>query len=162
MPGLTPDHVQKIHQLLHDKQLIQAIYVYREATGVSLAEAREAIEEMARDEFIKPPSGVRRQDNPVLEAKIRSLLSKGKKIDAIKIYREEYGISLNEARDAVERIATSMPRQSVVTPTYESAIGRDPFADEGTNRSRLLVLGAVAGVLLCGLGVFLLILLSNS
>ena len=161
MPGLTPDQVQKIHQLLHDKQLIQAVYVYHESTGVGLAEAREAVEEMARNEYSKPPSGGRNYDDPVLEGKIRSLLSKGKKIEAFKIYRAEYDVSLRDAKDAVERIAASVPRNPVVAETYESAIGRDPFADEGTNRGRIIVFGAVLSVLLCGLGTFFFILLSN-
>lgn len=162
MPGLTPDQVQKIHKLLHDKQLIRAVYVYHEATGVSLAEAREAVEEMARNESTKPPSGVRDYDDPVLEGKIKSLLSKGKKIEAVKIYRAEYGVSLNEAKDAVERIGASMPRDLSAATSYEPAIGRDPFAEEeGTNRGRIIVLGVVLMVVLCGLGVFLSILLSN-
>jgi hypothetical protein len=147
--------------LLHDKQLIQAVYVYHQATGVGLAEAREAVEEMARNEYSKPPSGVRNFDDPVLEGKIRSLLSRGKKIDAVKIYRAEYDVSLNEAKDAVERIAASMPRSTVTSVPYEPAIGSDPFADEGTNRGRFIVLGAVLSVLLCGLGMFFFILLSN-
>ena len=162
MPGLTPDQVQKIHKLLHDKQLIQAVYVYHQATGVSLAEARDAVEEMARNEYTKPPSGVRNRDDPVLEGKIKSLLSKGKKLDAVKIYRAEYGVGLKEAQDAVERIAASMPRTSNVVKTYESAIGSDPFAeDERTGRGRILVLGAVVAVFLCGLGVFALVFLSS-
>jgi ribosomal protein L7/L12 len=162
MPGLTPEQVQKIHKLLHDKQLIQAVYVYHEATGVSLAEAREAVEEMAQNEYTKPPSGVRNYDDPVLEGKIKSLLSKGKKIEAVKIYRAEYGVSLNEARDAVERIGASIPRDSTTAIPFEPAIGKDPFAEEeGTNRGRIIVLGAVLSILLCGLGVFLSILMSN-
>jgi ribosomal protein L7/L12 len=162
MPGLTPDQVQKIHKLLHDKQLIQAVYVYHEATGVSLAEAREAVEEMARDELTKPPAGVRNYDDPVLESKIRSLLSKGKKIEAVKIYRAEYGISLKEAKDAVDRIEASMPRNPAAAMPYESAIGSDPFAEEeGTNRGRIIVLGLVLLVVLCGLAVFLLPVLSS-
>ncbi len=162
MPGLTPDQVQKIHKLLHDKQLIQAVRLYHEATGVSLAEAREAVEEMARDEFTKPPAGVRNYDDPVLESKIRSLLSKGKKIEAVKIYRAEYGISLHEAKDAVERIEASMPRNSAASIPYEPAIGNDPFAEEeGANRGRIIILGVVLSVVLCGLGMFILILQSN-
>jgi ribosomal protein L7/L12 len=162
MPGLTPDQVQKIHKLLHDKQFIQAIRLYREATGVGLAEAKEAVEEMARNEFTKPPSGVRNYDDPVLESKIRSLLSKGKKIEAVKIYREEYGISLKEAKDAVERIEVSMPRSTATAVPYESAIGGDPFAEEeGTNRGRIIVLGVVLMIVLCGLGWFFLMTLSN-
>jgi ribosomal protein L7/L12 len=162
MPGLTPDQVQKIHKLLHDKQLIQAIRLYREATGVGLAEAKEAVEEMARNEFTKPPSGVRNYDDPVLESKIRSLLSKGKKIEAVKIYRAEYGVSLNEAKDAVERIEAAMPREPATVVPSESAIGSDPFADEErTNRGRIIVLGVVLMIVLCGLGWFFLMTLSN-
>ena len=162
MPGLTPDQVQKIHKLLHDKQLIQAVKLYHDATGVSLAEAREAVEEMARDEFTKPPAGVRNYDDPVLESKIRSLLSKGKKIEAVKIYRAEYGISLNEAKNAVDRIEASLPRNAATAIPFEPAIGKDPFAEEdGTNRGRIIVLGGVLIVVLCGLGMFMLILLSN-
>jgi ribosomal protein L7/L12 len=162
MPGLTPEQVQKIHKLLHDKQLIQAIQVYRQATGVGLAEAKEAVEEMARNEFTKPPSGVRNYDDPVLESKIRSLLSKGKKIDAVRIYRAEYGVGLKEAKDAVERIEASMPRSSSTAVPYEPAIGSDPFAEaEGTNRGKIIVLGVVLMITLCGLGWFFLMTFSN-
>ena len=162
MADLTPDQVQKIHQLLHDKQLIQAIKVYREATGASLAEAKRAVEEMAFVEVTKAPSGVRSFDNPVLESKIRSMLAKGKKIDAIKIYREEYGIGLNEAKIAVERIEATMPRDSSTGIPYESAIGRDPFADEDrAGRGRLIILGVALLIALCGVGGFILILMSN-
>ena len=163
MPGLTPDQVQEIHKLLHDKQLIQAIKVYRDATGVSLAEAKEAVEEMARNELTKPPSGVRNYDDPVLEGKIKSLLSKGKKIEAVKIYREEYGVSLKEAHDAVERVELSVPRDTTMPIPYEPAIGNDPFAEpDGSSRGKIIVLGIVLLVMLCGLGMFFLILLSNT
>jgi ribosomal protein L7/L12 len=162
MPDLTPDQVQKIHQLLHDKQVLQAIKLYREATGASLAEAKQAVEEMAFVEATKPPSGVRSYDDPVMESKIKSLLAKGKKIDAVKIYREEYGIGLKEAKDAVDRIEADMPRDSATAMPYESAIGKDPFAEEdGTNKGRILILGVVLLITLCGVGGFILILLSN-
>jgi ribosomal protein L7/L12 len=162
MPGLTPDQVQKIHTLLHDKKLLQAVKLYHDATGVSLSEAKEAVEQMARNEFSKPPSGVRNYDDPVLESKIKSLLSKGKKLDAIRIYREEYGIGLKEAKNAVERIETSMPRDLATAKPYEPAIGRDPFADEDeAGRRRFIVLGVALIVALCGVGGFLLRLLST-
>jgi ribosomal protein L7/L12 len=162
MPGLTPEQVQKIHRLLYDKQLIQAVKVYHDATGVSLAEAREAVEAMARNEFSKPPSGVRNYDDPVLESKINSLLSKGKKIEAVKIYRAEYGTSLKEATDAVERIQSTMPREQAAAIPYEPAIGSDPFADEDeAGRRRITVLGVVLILALCGMGGILFFLMSN-
>lgn len=162
MPSLTPEQVQQIHEFLHNRQVIHAIKAYREATGVGLAEAKEAIEEMAHNEWTKPPAGVRNYDDPVLEAKLKSLLSKGKKIEAVKIYREEYGVSLKEAKDAVDRVEASMPRSTATAIPYEAAIGSDPFAEQGvTNRSRIIVFGAVFMILLCGLGMFVFIVLST-
>jgi hypothetical protein len=43
MRGLTPDQVRKLHDMIHAKQLINAVQFYQQATGVSLGEAREAI-----------------------------------------------------------------------------------------------------------------------
>ncbi len=155
MPGLTPDQVQKIHEFIHNQQLINAIKLYREATGVSLAEAKEAVEKMARNEYVKPPDGVRDYDNPVLEAKIKSLLARRQKIDAVKIYREEYGIGLKEAKDAVDRIEASMKREGLpMDMPYESAISGDPFADDGRGRRVVILLASVIAIAVCGAAVF--------
>jgi ribosomal protein L7/L12 len=158
MPGLSPDQVQQIHEYIHNQQLIHAIKLYREATGVGLAEAKSAVEDMARGEAVKPPSGVVDYDNPILDAKLKSLLSRGQKIDAIKIYREEYGVGLKEAKDVVDRIEMSMKRSgsSMIMP-YESAIGSDPFT-ERPGGSRVILLVAAVSILLCGIGVFLLMM----
>jgi ribosomal protein L7/L12 len=160
MPNLRPDQVQKIHEHIHNQQLIHAIKLYRDATGASLAEAKAAVEEMAYGESIKPPSGTRDFDNPILNGRLKSLLSKGRKVDAVKIYREEYGVGLKEAKDAVDRLEASMRREgaSAMNMPYESAIGSDPFASDGagTTGRRLIVLAAAVAVLVCGIGVFLL------
>ena len=163
MPGLTPEHVRKLHELIHAKQLLNAVQFYQQATGVSLVEAKEAVEDMARNEFTKPPSSERDRDDQVMEGKIRSLLSKNKKIDAIKIYREEYGVGLKEAKDAVERIEASVlsgsSSRNLPNMPYESAIGADPFAEDGSANRRTLVLVAVVAALgVCGAAVFILLL----
>ena len=158
MPSLSPDQVQQIHEYIHNQQLIHAIKLYREATGVGLAEAKAAVEDMARGEAVKPPSGSVDYDNPILDAKIKSLLSKGQKIDAIKIYREEYGVGLKEAKDVVDRIEMFMKRSgSSMKMPYESAIGSDPFAERPSG-SRVILLVAAVSILLCGIGVFLLMM----
>ena len=158
MPSLSPDQVQQIHEYIHNQQLIHAIKLYREATGVGLAEAKAAVEDMARGEAVKPPSGSVDYDNPILDAKIKSLLSKGQKIDAIKIYREEYGVGLKEAKDVVDRIEMSMKRSgSSMNMPYESAIGSDPFAERPSG-SRVILLVAAVSILVCGIGVFLLMM----
>ena len=159
MSGLTPDHVQKIHEYIHNQQLIYAIKLYREATGVGLAEAKDAVEAMARGEAVKPPSGARDYDNPILTDKLKSLLARGQKIEAVKIYREEYGVGLKEAKDAVDRIEMSMRHGgSPVNVPYESAIGSDPFENaEGDGRRVVLLLAGVVALVVCGAGVFFLL-----
>jgi len=157
MPSLSPDQVQKIHEYIHNQQLIHAIKLYRESTGAGLAEAKDAVEAMARGEAIKPPAGRMDYDNPVLEAKIRSMLAKRQKVEAIKIYREAYGIGLKEAKDAVDRIEMSMERNgSPMSLPYEPAIGNDPFADKDSTNSQKLVLVVALAMALLGIAIFFL------
>lgn len=159
MPNLQPQQAQKIHELIDASQILMAIQVYREATGVSLAEAKQAVEQMARMEAARPPSDSRNFDNPVLESKIRSLLGKGKKIEAVKIYREEYGVGLKEAKDAVDRIEVTMARDPSRNIPYESAIGNDPFArDDGSGKNVVLLFAAILGVIACGIAVIVFLL----
>lgn len=161
MSGLHPDQVQKIHEYIHDQQLIHAIKLYREATGTSLAEAKAAVEAMARGEAVKPPSGTRDYDNPILEGRLKSLLTHGRKVDAVNIYREEYGVSLKQAKDAVDRIEASMKRAAGLSANMpaESAFGKDPFADDDRVRGRGTVLmAAVIALLVLGLAVFFLMM----
>jgi len=139
--------------------LINAIKFYREITGAGLAEAKDAVEEMARDESTKPPDDVRDMDNPILTSRIMSLLSRKRKIDAVKIYREEYGVGLKEAKDAVEQIEASMGSENRSgNMAYESAISQDPFANDESNRRRILVMAALVSVAVCGAGIFFLFL----
>jgi ribosomal protein L7/L12 len=153
MPGLRPDQVQEIHKLLHERKMIHAIKLYREATGVGLAEAKSAIEEMARNEYTKPPDDVRDRDNPILESRIKSLLSRNRKVDAVKIYREEFGVGLKEAKDAVDTIEASMRSTgSSSQMPYQSAISGDPFADADGNRRRVIAVAVAVLVGLCGVG----------
>ena len=156
MPGLNPNQVQQIHEFIHNQQLLHAIKLYREATGVSLAEAKDAVEKMARNEYVKPPDGERDYDNPILEGRIKSLLARRQKIEAVKIYREEYGIGLKQAKDAVDRIEASMKREGTsMNVPYESAISGDPFADDdGGGRRVVLLLAAVIAVAVCGAAIF--------
>jgi ribosomal protein L7/L12 len=139
--------------------MIHAIKLYREATGVGLAEAKSAIEEMARNEYTKPPDDVRDRDNPVLESRIKSLLSRNRKVDAVKIYREEFGVSLKEAKDAVDRFEASMRSTgSSSQMSYQSAISGDPFADADGNRRRIIAVAVAVLVGLCGIGMLFVML----
>lgn len=158
MQSLRPDQVEQIHEYIHNQQLINAIKLYREATGVGLAEAKEAVEAMARDEYSKPQSGTLDFDNPILEARIISLLKNREKIQAVRIYRDEYGVGLKEAKDAVDRIESTMRGEGLsmnVSPS--SAFGDNPFADDAGSRGRVIAIAIAVAVFLMGVGMFFLV-----
>lgn len=89
---------QDITKALNQGKRIQAIKIYRKVHGVDLKTAKEAIERIQKGESPEaaaPPL----DDNEVLK-----LLKQGKKIAAIKVYRERYGVGLKEAKEAVEKM----------------------------------------------------------
>ena len=51
------------------------------------------------------PSGPTSGPQDALERQVRELLAEGRKIEAIKVYRERTGVGLADAKEAVERIA---------------------------------------------------------
>lgn len=117
---LPPDRYDEVRELLAGGQKIGAIKVYREATGVGLAEAKHAVEAIERAGDLAPLKPTDRTPQPPPHDRVRELLAAGKKIDAIKVYREVVGSSLKDAKDAVESIeregaATSRPDRATHT-----------------------------------------------
>jgi Ribosomal protein L7/L12 C-terminal domain len=55
-----------------------------------------------------------------VQDQIRSLLLEGKKIEAIRIYREATGLGLKESKDAVEIIETELRTQGRLPPKTKS------------------------------------------
>jgi ribosomal protein L7/L12 len=56
-----------------------------------------------------------------LEAELKALLDQGRKIEAIKLYREHTGVGLREAKEAVEALAagTDLPVPGQIDPNLE-------------------------------------------
>lgn len=97
-----------VRALVAQGQKIQAIKVYREHTGVGLAEAKSAVEHLERGEVA---SGDHGNTTSTFEPQLLALLAEGQKIQAIKLYRDKTGAGLKEAKDAVEALAS---RQGIV------------------------------------------------
>ena len=91
----------EIRRLMESGNKILAIKRYREETGVGLAEAKAAVESLETSgsftETVQP-------DDSDLTQQIVNLLGRGEKIEAIKIYRQRFGVGLKEAKEAVERL----------------------------------------------------------
>ena len=90
-----------IRSLLIQGQKIAAIKLYREQTGVGLAEAKNDVERMERGGSL-PDNMAAATD---LEQQILEIMAAGRKIEAIKLYRERTNAGLKDAKDAVEALA---------------------------------------------------------
>lgn len=117
--GGTTDQAEKMKQvvrLIKEGNKIEAIKAFREATGVGLKEAKEAVEaiESNRSTTINTvttsmpytttpatPQAAEMQD-------VIRLVQSGNKIEAIKKFRELYGVGLKEAKDVIDGMDTTM------------------------------------------------------
>ena len=93
--------LDEVMRLIKARRNIQAIKVYREHTGCSLKEAKDAIEALERGDSV-PPVQPQSRFVPPNAGQLESLVYAGQKIEAIKLYREQTGCSLREAKEAVE------------------------------------------------------------
>lgn len=100
-PDVSPDDAELLG-LIREGKKIEAVKLYRERHPVGLKEAKDAVEALAAG---RTPAAAATPDDgdndDVLE-----LVRGGKKIQAIKIYRERYGVGLKDAKDAVEALAS--------------------------------------------------------
>jgi ribosomal protein L7/L12 len=105
-----------IRLLLNQDRKIAAIKLFREHAGLGLAEAKAAVERIERGE--SPPARENVADD--LEQQVLELMAAGKKIAAIKLYREQSGSGLKDAKDAVEALAA---RHGIATPVRSGCFG---------------------------------------
>ena len=102
--GVDSDRLQ---QLVREGKKIEAIKLVRAQTGLGLKEAKdavEAIERGERPELTPRATDARHGVSSVELDEINELLLQDKKIEAIKLYREQTGAGLKEAQAAIEAI----------------------------------------------------------
>ena len=95
--------LKQIQDLLAQGKKIDAIKQYREQTGAGLKAAKDVVEAIEQG---RPLQRLREFDGG-FEVELTGLLQDGRKIEAIKRFREQTGVGLKEAKDAVERLAAS-------------------------------------------------------
>ena len=101
--------VAEVQALLRAGRMIQAVKVMRERTGLSLAEAKAAVDEVDRSGQLParlgPPSAADRlAAQPDLYEQLRHLKQRGRTIEAIKLLRSRTGASLRDAKHTVDRL----------------------------------------------------------
>jgi len=92
--------MEEIMRLIKKRNKIEAIKLYREQTGSSLKEAKDAIDALERGDSVSTQPQSR--FTPPNAGQLEMLVQAGNKIEAIKLYREQTGLSLREAKDAIE------------------------------------------------------------
>ena len=95
----TADLEREARSLLDQGRKIEAVKLYKDQTGVGLADAKNAVEAMQADAV--PQSDI----GGDLEAELLRLLGRGETLAAVKLYKEQKGVALLEAKQAVESLA---------------------------------------------------------
>ena len=88
---------------------IEAIKLLRQSTGLGLADAKQLIDAHARGMPVSVPSGFDRPPLRTLPSNVTQALQAGNKIEAIRLLREQTGVGLKEAKDAVDAAEVSNP-----------------------------------------------------
>jgi ribosomal protein L7/L12 len=101
--------VAEVQALMRTGKVISAVKLMRERTGLSLADAKAAVDEVDRSGQLParlgPPAAADQlAAQPDLEAQLRHLKQRGRTIEAIKLLRSRTDISLREAKQAVDRL----------------------------------------------------------
>lgn len=103
-PTFAGNLEKQIEDLLAQEKKIEAIKTFRQATGVSLKDAMDAVENIG--------AGSSWRCSKIIPAdkhdQITDLLRQDRQIEAIRLYREITGAGLKEAKDAVQEIAKSL------------------------------------------------------
>jgi len=92
---------EQLRSLLDRGEKADAISLYREQTGAGQQDASDAVDAFERGEPLPPLPGV----DAELEEEILALLRGGKKIEAVKVYREQTGSDLKDALQAIDALA---------------------------------------------------------
>jgi len=112
---LTPTEQAAIRAALSRGDKIEAIKLCRDGTGSGLAEAKEIVERLEGATQVPPadPTKVASENEAAL-AELSRLLFAGRKIDAIKFYREKMkiGAGLAESKEQVDRLESALRARS--------------------------------------------------
>jgi ribosomal protein L7/L12 len=141
---------------------IQAIKLYREMTGTSLAEAKRAVEDLEAQWRASTALGGSRPPNPGATAwkpsrpsltpeqldSIRRALLAHEKLEAIRLYRQATNQGLAEAKHAVEALEVQWTADANASgPPAKGSRGSKPFSRAGTGSGCFgLILIAGAGL----------------
>lgn len=100
---------KRIAELIRHGKKIEAIKLLRETTGLDLKRAKEEVERLSVEMAGQEPSPVvshpsRESGSGQVSKEVADLARQGRKIEAIKLLREQTGMGLKAAKETVEKM----------------------------------------------------------
>jgi ribosomal protein L7/L12 len=139
---ISNDELERIRAVAVAGQKIEAIKLYRAATGAGLAEAKQAVEALEAGRTIDKASKAAPSNDAADQ--IEAAVFAGKKIQAIRLYRQSSGQGLKESKDFIEALEVELRRTEPMRFTAPAA--------KGCGLTVLLCLFALAAMLIAAIG----------
>jgi ribosomal protein L7/L12 len=125
------DSLSEVREQIKRGKKIEAVRTYREITGASLKEARDAVQAIELGQPVAVPGQATLSTAaPAAFAssaeamdEIKRLLRSGNKIEAIKVHREAFNTGLKDAKDAVDAIESDLRFQAAPRPSVTRSVG---------------------------------------
>lgn len=165
-------NVQAISELARAGNKIAAIALFRRTFNVSLLQAKEAVEAIQRGEAVNlsnftvsSPTTVQTLTiSPEVTEQIHQLLNQGKKIEAIKVYREATGQGLVQAKETVDAMEEGFRAlgtfRSAPTTIDQATVRKIARGAGAATAGGGCCTGIITGVILLGVLVFVLFMLT--
>jgi ribosomal protein L7/L12 len=106
-PIVAAEVERRLRELLVQRQKVQAVQLLRDHTGADLRDAKDAVDRMDVGQPLWLPGreSAASLDLPAADLdRVRALKRQGRQIEAIRAYREMTGLSVKEAKDAVDSL----------------------------------------------------------
>jgi ribosomal protein L7/L12 len=94
---ISNDTLQKVQALLAQNQKVRAVKVVKDETNCSLKEAKDYIDQLGLQKVTPSFNGS-------VDDELRALLAAGRKLEAVKLYKEQSGLGLAASKDYVEKL----------------------------------------------------------
>lgn len=102
---MSEEVFNEIKELVDQGQKIQAVKRYMELTDAGLKEAKDFVDQLTEGSGGGTAEKLTEEE---FQKELSRLLTNGQAIPAIKLYRNQFGVGLKEAKQQVEAIAKEM------------------------------------------------------
>jgi ribosomal protein L7/L12 len=140
------DTLDQVRQLVASGCTIDAIKLYREATGLGLKEAKEAIDRYADGGSLELAADVAARNavhaGGQIDGEIKKLLEAGRKLEAVKLLRAKSGLDLATAKDIIDSKEDDLRRARGAYPGSAGVVQR------GSGAMRWVILALVTAAAL--------------